>query len=85
MARDTSEKCILEYTALIAAALASRGPHINVYEAFLALLTMAARTVAVLEPAARSEICEIVEENFRDDVESLAEDEEFKNQTFRMQ
>lgn len=73
------------YTEKIAEALASGGHHVHLVEACLACLTMAMRTLAMMEAGPRDRICEVIEDNFREDVEELARMPNAQAGTFRMQ
>lgn len=66
--KDDNEK-IAAYGAAMMAGLAERhGPAIDVVDGYLAALTIAAQFCAMLDEPARSKLCDIFEDGFREDV-----------------
>lgn len=85
MTQDASDELVSAYIQHIAMAFAAANPQVHVIEGMLACLTMAARMLAMLDPETRDQICDVFEDNFRDDVEQLAAKPGARSGLIRMQ
>lgn len=79
MVMDSTEKLIDYYRACIAEALTRDQPEIHTLEAYAACMSMALRLIATLPESSRSELCGLVEVEFRNDVEMLAKSGKYRS------